>query len=261
MMLLFLAAAALSLACIGLLWAILWIRQTNQSVASVWPDWEGIRNPAPLWTLLTLATALAVGGIVLYARSSPTTTSKPLATSTTPPADSALQAEINRLKAQLAEVTQAQPATDLAEVTPADIAEATPTANETAEAPSPVPNVDFAQRSARPEKQILDPRIEQYNKAVIEALVSGSVKPLQNVGHKTLLDQFTIDPFNFSQLQFGLKERLRGGYTPIYLTSLRSITGTNYVWKIKTVDPGPDILERLAVAQGKVTGFRFDGLN
>jgi hypothetical protein len=33
-----------------------------------------------------------------------------------------------------------------------------------------------------------------------------------------------------------------------------------YLWKIETVNSGPDILERLAIANGKVTGFRFDGI-
>ena len=258
---LILAAAAVLLACTGLFWAITWIRQTNESVATVWPDWEGIRNPAPLWTLFALALSLAVGAAVIHGQPSSSTTPQPLATSTNLPTDAALQDEIIRLKAQLSELTQASPVADTTPTTSLETAEKTAMTGETAQPPTPAEETALVPRSPSPKLQTADPLIEQYNKAVIEALVSGSVKPLANVGHKTLLDQFTIDPFNFSQLQFGLKARLQGGYTPIYLTSLRSMTGTNYVWKIKTVDPGPDILERLAVAQGKVTGFRFDGLN
>ncbi|MCS1407855.1 MAG: hypothetical protein M2R45_01016 [Verrucomicrobia subdivision 3 bacterium] len=245
-------SAALVTASAGLVWATLHIQRMNRAIATAWPDWEGIKSTAPCWTVLGVALAISSGAALvpnLASRNPPPVNPEPT---------QALQAEIEQLKALLAEAVKPQlPASaDTATKTPPPQKSATKSTTTAPAAekpikPSPPPN----KTSTNP-----DPRAEQLSQAVIQSLLTGSVKPLEGVADKSLLEQLTVNPFEFSKLQFGLKNRLSSGYTPIYLDVLKSANGATYIWKITTAAPGPDILERLAVANGKVTGFRFDGL-
>lgn len=260
---LFLILSSVLVAAIGLVWAILWIQRTNTAIASTWPDWEGIKNPLPLWVLLGCAVLSAAGGAFLFSGAQ-RESSAPSSASTVPSAtdeSEALRSEIAQLKELLSEATRPigvpqnegpkpPPEVDTSPV------EDTKAAEQTEEIDVPIPENTPASPSAKK----VDPRIEEMSRAVIKSVISGSVKPLEGVAHKTLMDQFTIDPFHFTQLQYNLKGRLEEGYTPTYLDVLKTPTGALFLWKIETVRPGPDILERLAISEGKVTGFRFDGL-
>ena len=261
---LILGSLAFVIACLGLIWAALQIQTTNRTIAQAWPDWEGIKSPMPFWLLLGAAVLLsAAAGFYFSQAPAPSTFSSPSKGDRTQ--IQSLEAEIAELKALLSEATTPAivktpgetpkpQATDSPNSPEMPESEA-PQSEETAStAPSSTPKVSLPSSAEAP------PQVEAMSKSVIQSLISGSVKPLEPIAHRSLLDQFTINPFNFSQLQYGLKFRLEEGYTPIYLTSLRTKIGVTYVWKIQTVKSGPDILERLATADGKVTGFRFDGL-
>ncbi len=259
---LILGSLAILLACLGLIWAALQIQTTNRTIAQAWPDWEGIKSPLPFWLLLGGALLLAAGAGVLAFQAPKGGEPKSQAPAGDADQILALETEIVELKELLSEATKPSIIKTPAEaptVVPPTEKEPSPS-----ESPETVRTVETSppetQKSALPTTTSAPPQIEALSEAVIESLVSGSVKPLEPIAHQSLLDQFTINPFNFSQLQYGLKFRLEEGYTPIYLTSLRSATGVTYVWKLQTVKSGPDILERLATAGGKVTGFRFDGL-
>ena len=266
-----LAILALLLACLGLVWAILHIHRTNAAIATTWPDWEGIQKPVGHAILLGLAVVLGLGsGWLTLSHSRPGPRPGPANGS---PNDErvALEREIEALKGLLSAATR--PAAVDAPPGPEPAVPSGPVSNDaTLEmADSAAPPVEDSPPGERelpllglsagtPEEKKADPEIEALSQAVIKSIISGSVKDLEPLTDQSLIDQFTINPFNFTQLQYGLKHRLVEGYTPTYLDSLRSATGTTYLWKIQTVKSGPDILERLAVRNGKIMGFRFDGI-
>ena len=266
-----LAILALLLACLGLVWAILHIHRTNAAIATTWPDWEGIQKPVGHAILLGLAVVLGLGsGWLTLSHSRPGPRPGPANGS---PNDErvALEREIEALKGLLSAATR--PAAVDAPPGPEPAVPSGPVSNDaTLEmAESAAPPVEDSPPGERelpllglsagtPEEKKADPEIEALSQAVIKSIISGSVKDLEPLTDQSLIDQFTINPFNFTQLQYGLKHRLVEGYTPTYLDSLRSATGTTYLWKIQTVKSGPDILERLAVRNGKIMGFRFDGI-
>ena len=253
---------AIIIACSGFIWAILRIQQINHSIKTVWPDWEGIRSPLPLWILLGFSTVAAIVGGLL---SSPWNTEpRAQAHSEPEPADGeAHRKEIAHLKELLAEATRPQMLQSNARPQEEPIQGALSSSKPTSQSPTSVqPKIPLPETKAAPTTAELtvDPRVETLSRSVIKAVISGSMKPLEPVADKTLIDQFTINPFSFSRLQIPLKSRLEAGYTPTYMGVLSSPIGMTYVWKIETVNSGPDILERLAIANGKITGFRFDGI-
>ena len=250
---LILLSIAIIIACSGFVWAILRIQQINQSIRTVWPDWEGIKSPMPLWILLALASIIGIAGGVISSRGL-IEEGGPEASETTSTEAEAYQAEITQLRKLLSEATRPQILTEAS----------TPVSSPPAPSPPPQATTEIPlpeNEPATPSSALnVDPRVEELSRAVVKAVISGSMKPLEPVAAKSLLDQFTINPFNFSRLQIPLKSRLEAGYTPVFLGRLQSPIGVTYLWKIETVNPGPDILERLAIANGRVTGFRFDGI-
>lgn len=260
---LILILSSVLVAVIGLVWAILWIQRTNTAIASAWPDWEGIKNPLPLWVLFGFAVVSAAGGALLFSGVQSDRPSPSLAPDS--PSFSAeteaLKTEVARLKELLSEATRPALISHKDGPEPAPSAEPPPAVDTAGTKQPEEVDIPIPEKTAStPSAKQLDPRIEEMSRSVIKSVISGSVKPLEEVAHKTLMDQFTIDPFHFTQLQFKLKARLEEGYTPTYLDVLKTSTGAQFLWKIETVKPGPDILERLAISDGKVTGFRFDGL-
>ena len=259
---LILTTIAIILACSGFIWAILRIQQINHSIKTVWPDWEGIRSPLPLWILLGLSIIAAIAGGILAGQGEPEPQALAHSESESTEGD-AYRTEIAYLKELLAEATRPQMLPRNA--TPQEAPDQSTLSSNQPTPPAHTPDIPEiplpeTKPTATTAVQIVDPRVEVLSRSVIKAVISGSMKPLQPVAAKTLIDQFTINPFNFSRLQIPLKSRLEAGYTPTYMGVLQSPIGMTYIWKIETVNSGPDILERLAIANGKVTGFRFDGI-
>ena len=262
--------AALLTACGGLAFAAIRILQTNRSIATVWPDWEGIKSTAPLWTALALALCLSLATAFIPEKSTETpTTPKPVQQAENPkPIE---QKEISKLRNQITQRKQ-----QLTESAPTQPTTISPGANPTKEASSPEkPRQTSAKTTPSPQQQptsppspttrkTAPPSIEQLRQTVIQALITGSTKSLETVAHKTLLNllanQLTVNPFHYSNLQSSLKYRLRNGHNPIYLDTLNTANGTTHLWKIKTTAPGPDILQKLTISNGKVTAFHFDNL-
>ncbi len=259
-----LLCAALLVAIGGLALAAIRIRQINRSLATLYPDGEKLKSAASCWAALGLTLALSASAVFLPG--------KPAAMPTSPqPAEqketAALRNQIAQLKQQLAEAAKPQPPTP-ANPTPATDTPSPETTSRpeaaTAALPGKEPVPPAPPVSPQVAQKTVDPHIEQLSGTVIQSLITGSTKSLATVADKTLLDllnqQLTVNPFDYSNLQSGLKHRLRNGYTPSYLGALAVANGTVHLWKIKTATPGPDILEKLAVANGKITGFHFDGL-
>ena len=245
--------AALLTASGGLAFAAIRILRTNRAIATVWPDWEGIKSTAPLWIALVLA--LSLSAATPFIPEKPAKTSKilqPVLKAET----LKLEKEIAQLRNQIKELkqkesTQTQP-------TP------TSTNNNSTKNTPEKPRQTAAQTTPPPQPKPTPPTIEQLRQTVIQALITGSTKSLETVAHKSLLNllanQLTINPFHYSNLQSTLKHRLRNGYNPTYLNALNTSNGTTHLWKIKTTAPGPDILQKLTISNGKVTAFHFDNL-
>ena len=261
---LILTSIAIVVAGLGLVLATLRIQSTNKAIAGVWPDWEGLKSPVPFWLLLGVAAILSLAAGVLTVQEQGAKNS-----TVSTPSEIQASSRIEELETQIAQLNDRLAATNRSE----KLAEATKAANvstlENAPKDSEFASGDLLESAQNPDdvpasvqapRLTVDPRIDSLSRGVIKSLISGSVKPLEPIAHQTLLDQFTINPFNFSKLQFGLKDRLEEGYAPIYIDSLRTAVGTNHIWKIQTKKPGPDILEQITTADGKVLGFRFDGL-
>ncbi len=62
---------------------------------------------------------------------------------------------------------------------------------------------------------------------------------------------------NFAQVSTQLSPRLKKGYKPQYLASLKQQGIEVYLWKITFQDGGDDLLARLVIQEGKVAGFWF----
>ncbi len=214
--------AALLTAGSGLALAAFRILRTNRAIATVWPDWEGIKSTTPLW--ITLALALSLSAATAFIPEKPAKTSKiPQAV---PQAENLkLEKEIAKLRNQIKELKQK-------ESTQTQPTPTSPTNNPTKNTP------------------------EKPRQTVTQALITGSTKSLLNL----LANQLTVNPFHYSNLQSSLKHRLRNGYNPAYLATLNAANGTTHLWKIKTTAPGPDILQKLTISNGKITAFHFDNL-
>ena len=259
---LILTSLAILISSLGLVLAITRIQSTNKAIASVWPDWEGLKSPLPFWSLLGLAAMLALGAGFITMQEQGKETPSISETQETKRVKE-LETEIARLNELLA-VAKRPEVLDVPPEQPTKSPAATVAEkqeSDESQPPSGTEKTESEPTSVRAPRVPVDPQIDALSRGVIKSLISGSVKPLEPIAHQSLLDQFTINPFNFSKLQFGLKDRLEEGYAPMYLDSLRTTVGTTHIWKIRTKKPGPDILERIATAGGKVTGFRFDGLN
>jgi hypothetical protein len=61
----------------------------------------------------------------------------------------------------------------------------------------------------------------------------------------------------FAQVTTQLSPRLRKGYKPQYLGSLKQQGVDVFLWKITFQDGGDDLLARLVIQEGKVAGFWF----
>lgn len=254
----------------GLAFAAIRIRRTNRSIATVWPDWEGIQSATPLWTALTLALCLSITAAFVP--------DKPTETPPQPGKQAEnleLEKELAKLRNQIKELEQkesAQP-TQSNPISPgapnkedSSPEKPRPTAAKTTPSP-PQQSAQARPTSSEPARQktkTVSPSIEQLRQTVIQSLITGSTKSLETVAHKSLLNllanQLTVNPFHYSNLQSSLKHRLRNGHNPIYLDALNAANGTTHLWKIKTTAPGPDILQKLTVFNGKITAFHFDGL-
>ena len=95
--------AALLTASGGLAFAAIRILRTNRAIATVWPDWEGIKSTTPLWIALALALSLSAA--------TPFIPEKPAKTSQIPqPVPKAetlkLEKEIAQLRNQIKELKQ-----------------------------------------------------------------------------------------------------------------------------------------------------------
>ena len=214
--------AALLTAGRGLALAAFRILRTNRAIATVWPDWEGIKSTTPLW--ITLALALSLSAATAFIPEKPAKTSK--IPQPVPQAENLkLEKEIAKLLNQIKELKQK-------ESTQTQPTPTSPTNNPTKNTP------------------------EKPRQTVTQALITGSTKSLLNL----LANQLTVNPFHYSNLQSSLKHRLRNGYNPAYLATLNAANGTTHLWKIKTTAPGPDILQKLTISNGKITAFHFDNL-
>ena len=250
--------AALLTASSGLALAAIRILRTNRAIATVWPDWEGIKSTTPLW--ITLALALSLSTATAFISEKPAKTSK--IPQPVPQVENLkLEKEIAKLRNQIKELKQK-------ESTQTQPTPTSPTNNPTKNTPEK-PRQTAAQPTPNPQQQPPQPNptpptIEQLRQTVTQALITGSTKSLETVAHKSLLDllanQLTVNPFHYSNLQSSLKHRLRNGYTPAYLDTLNAANGTTHLWKIKTTAPGPDILQKLTISNGKITAFHFDNL-
>lgn len=271
----------------GFLWAMIRIQNLHHTIAPMLPDGNGFgfKNPMPLWILFGLALmAGIVGGIGTIWFS---VKKKPIAIIENASSENRdLKKEIAQLKRMIAESTSpiATPIVDQKAIQKSETASAKDASSssdssllQSEDQRETIIESAISESSSESsiamdamnldkhfekhfEKKALDPRIEKMSRAVIQSLISGSVKPLESVGAQSLLDHFTINPFAFTHLQQGLKRRLAQGYVPRYLDVLNTPSGAMFLWKIKTRQPGPDILARLAVADGKLTGFWFDGI-
>jgi hypothetical protein len=61
----------------------------------------------------------------------------------------------------------------------------------------------------------------------------------------------------FTQVSTQLSPRLKKGYKPEYLGSLKQQGVEVLLWKITYIDGGDDMLARLVIKEGKVAGFWF----
>ena len=61
----------------------------------------------------------------------------------------------------------------------------------------------------------------------------------------------------FAQVTTQLSPRLKKGYKPQYLGSLKQQGVEVFLWKITFQDGGDDMLARLVIQEGKVAGFWF----
>jgi len=61
----------------------------------------------------------------------------------------------------------------------------------------------------------------------------------------------------FAQVTTQLSPRLKKGYKPQYLGSLKQQGVEVFLWKIAFEDGGDDMLARMVIQQGKVAGFWF----
>jgi hypothetical protein len=61
----------------------------------------------------------------------------------------------------------------------------------------------------------------------------------------------------FEQVSTQLSPRLKGGYKPQYLGSLRQQGVEIFLWKITFQDGGDDLLARLVIQENRVAGFWF----
>ena len=202
----------------------------------------------PVLSLLFLS--LLAAGLSLQPRTEPEVRPIPPApiTAETPPPDTedperiaSLQRRIEELEAELTEARKPAPPPPEPEPEPAP----------------PVQPVAAAPASAPPESI-------ELTQVVLNALLEGSVRTLEPVSSKrfleTLNQQMVNDPFHFVNLQAAIQRRLSNGYSSTYLGSLASAQGRIHLWKIRTSDPGPDILEHLSVSSGRLNGFHFIGL-
>lgn len=248
----------------GLAFAATRILRTNRSIATVWPDWEGIKSTAPLWIVLALALCLFIAAA--FVPEKPAETPK---TSQPQIENPEHEKELAKLRNQINELKQKE-SDPPAQSTPIS-SSAAPTKDEDAPekprqtaAKTPL-SIQQQPNPPSPETQKPAPSsVEQLRQTVIQALITGSTKSLETVAHKSLLNllanQLTVNPFHYSNLQSSLKHRLRNGYASVYLDALNAAKGTTHLWKIKTTAPGPDILQKLTVFNGKITAFHFDGL-
>ncbi len=258
--------AALLTASSGLAFAAIRILRTNRAIATVWPDWEGIKSTTTLWITLALSLSLSIA--------TPFIPEKPAKTSKNPQPvpqteNLKLEKELAKIRNQIKELkqkesTQTQPAptsptNPLTKNTPKKTRQtaAQTTPNPQQQPPQPNPTPPTTQKTT-------PPPIEQLRQTVIQSLITVSTKSLETVAHKSLLNllanQLTVNPFHYSNLQSTLKHRLRNGYNPTYLDTLNTANGTTHLWKIKTTAPGPDILQKLTISNGKITAFHFDNL-
>ena len=61
----------------------------------------------------------------------------------------------------------------------------------------------------------------------------------------------------FAQVSTQLSPRLKKGYKPQYLGSLKQQGVEVFLWKITFQDGGDDMLARMVIQEGKVAGFWF----
>ena len=249
----------------GLAFAATRILRTNRSIATVWPDWEGIKSTAPLW----IALALALCCLSIAAAFVP---EKPAETPKIPQPqieNPEHEKELAKLRNQINELKQKEsdPPTQSTPISPSAAPTPTKDAPEKPRQTAAKTPLSIQQQPNPPSPETQKPApssVEQLRQTVIQALITGPTKSLETVAHKTLLNllanQLTVNPFHYSNLQSSLKYRLRNGYASVYLDALNAANGTTYLWKIKTTAPGPDILQKLTVSNGKITAFHFDNL-
>ena len=263
--------AALLTASGGLAFAAIRILRTNRSIATVWPDWEGIKSTATLWITLALALCLSIATAFIPEKLAEIPKIPKPQTENPKPAEqkelAKLRNQITQLKQQLAESAQTQPTTISLGANPTKDDSSPEKPRQTSAKTTPSPQQQSAQPTSPPSPAIrktAPPPIEQLRQTLIQSLITGSTKSLETVAHKSLLNllanQLTVNPFHYSNLQSSLKYRLRNGYNPVYLDTLNTANGTTHLWKIKTTAPGPDILQKLTVFNGKITAFHFDNL-
>ena len=251
---------------VGLALATFRLRRINRAIAATWPDWKGFTGTA--LNLSLLGCSLALSGAAAVFTTLPETIEEPsvdierirLENERLTQSLTELQ-EINRF---LEEQTKAKsvPEPELPPPSEPVIAETLPLPEPPTPEPAPV---DYPQPSeTTTTEQPVPPEVVQLSQTVYQALYSGSIKLLEPVADgrffQTLSQQLTINPFSFSALQAGLKQRLRGGYQRLYLTELKTAQGNVYLWKIITKIPGPDILERINVSRNKLSGFHFENV-
>lgn len=254
---------AFTFATAGFLWAIVRIHITHRAVSNVFSDCDELKNPLPLWILFVLfMIASAFAGVLTISFPKVKNSSEAIHHIEIHDSENDSTNEfksnfINEFENDLTSNSTNNIMTNASVKN--EVSSKGSSSNLTSKVESKIEPIIMKDETDFVKKRI-DSRIEEMHHAVIRSLISGSVKHLESVANKGLLDQFTLNPFAFTRLQQGLKRRLLRGYERDYLDFLKTQKGAIFLWKIKTRQPGPDILARLAVEDGKVAGFWFDGI-
>jgi hypothetical protein len=99
------------------------------------------------------------------------------------------------------------------------------------------------------------PSTEGMLNTLLAAIVTNNYDVLVANAAPALKTRITKE--TFEQVSTQLSPRLKKGYKPQYLGSLRQQGVEVFLWKIAFQDGGDDLLARLVIQENKVAGFWF----
>ena len=99
------------------------------------------------------------------------------------------------------------------------------------------------------------PSTEQTLNTLLTAIVTNNYDALVANAAPALQSRITRE--TFAQVTTQLSPRLKKGYKPEYIGSLKQQGVEVFLWKITFQDGGDDMLARLVIQEGKVAGFWF----